>query len=156
MGELRIRLAKNRVDRRMALSEILTKEQLEKLKERKLRRLIGERRLKHRKPGRRQLAPRFPLLEEFRERGKMEGLPPEAEEAPIIGPEGHLIETPELAKEVELVQLLDELELADLVEPISLFEEIELLPLLEEFPPLPEEPEIAPLIEKDTINLPEK
>jgi len=109
--------------------------------------MLGERRLKHRKAGRRQLGPRFPLLEEFRERGKMERLPPEAEEAPIIGPEGHFFEAPELAEEGKLAQLLDELELArlaDLVELAPLYEEIELLPLLEEFPLLPEEPEIVP------------
>jgi len=160
IGELRVKLAKNRLDKRMALREILTKDQLEKLKERKHRKMIRQKLLKHRKPSRRRLPPRFPLLEEPSQQWRMTRLPSLAEEANSIYPGESLLEADELAEEAELARLLDELELAplvDLVEPAPIIEEIELLPLWEEFPLLPEEPEIAPSVgEEDVINLPEK
>jgi len=140
VGDLKTQMAKNRVDQRMAMRDILTKEQLDKLKERKFKRSYEKRLMQHRKEHQKP----FRKGRHFMERGYYrEGIgmiPPESELAPPMGVEEFLFEPSELA------QLMDELPLLeDLAEPVPLFEEMELLPLLEEeMPPLPEEPEISP------------
>jgi Spy/CpxP family protein refolding chaperone len=136
IGALRTRLAKNRVDQKMAIRDILTKEQRDKLKELKFRKAGRKRLLEKGMQGRRHRPARSPLFEIPRLRGEIPYLPPDYEGAHLAQLYEFLFEAPELAEEAELVQILDELQLA---EPVPLIEETELLPLLEEIPPLPEE-----------------
>ena len=140
LGDLKIQLAKNRVDQRMAIRDILTKEQLDKLKERKFRRPLGKRFMQRRE---RQHKP-FRQGRGFMQRSSSQQgigmLSPESEPLPQMESEELLFEPAELA------QMMDEFPvLEDLAEPVPLFEEMEPLPPLEEeLPPLPSEPEIAP------------
>lgn len=74
MGDLRVKLQKNRVDKRLAIKEILTPEQLEKLQTLKHKRLWREKRLEGRKKiGDRRLKKRM-MLE------RLHHLSPEEEE----------------------------------------------------------------------------
>lgn len=140
LGDLKTQMAKNRLDQRMAMRDILTKEQLDKLKERKFRRSLGKRLMQHRKEHQRPFRKGRHFMERPHHQGGMGMLPPETELAPPMGADEFLFEPAELA------QLMDELPLLeDLAEPVPLFEGMELLPLLEEeMPALPEEPEISP------------
>jgi len=144
IGTLRTRLAKSQVEQKLALRDILTKEQRDKLKELRFKKAARKRLLERGMRDRRQRQQVRPFMEAPRIRGEMPSLPQEP-----------FFETAELAEEAELVQILDELELAEpaalmldepeLAEPAPLVEEMELLPLLDdELSPLPEEPEIEP------------
>jgi Spy/CpxP family protein refolding chaperone len=140
LSNLRTKLAKNQVDKKMAIRQILTKEQLEMLKEFKSRRIKREKimqgKMRHIRPPRRER----PFLKKAPYEEKIEKLPPEVGQAPLVEPWETLFELPEL---LELAQLMDELEL-----PPHPFEELELLPLFEEdLPPLPELPEVMPPFE---------
>lgn len=142
ISALRTELAKNRVDQKMAVRDILTKEQRDKLKELRFRKTARKRLWERGMQGRRHRPARLHLFEMPRLRGEIRNLPPDYEMAHLAQLYEFLSEAPELAEEAELVQILDELQLA---EPVPLIEETELLPLLkEEFPPLPEEAEIEP------------
>ena len=142
LGDLKTQLAKNRVDQRMAIRDILTKEQLEKLKERKFKRSIGKRLMQHRGRQQRPFRRDRHFMERPHRQGDIGMFLPEAESLHPMDFEEFSFEPAELAEEIELARILDEPELA---EPVPLFEEMELLPLLEEeFPSLPEEPEIEP------------
>jgi Spy/CpxP family protein refolding chaperone len=145
LGDLKTQLAKNRLDQRMAIRDILTKEQLEKLKERKFKRSIGKRLMQHRGRQQRPFRQGRHFMERPHPQGDIGMLSPETEPLSPMEAEEFFFEPAELA------QLLDELPLLeDLVEPVPLFEEMELLPLLEEeFPPLPEEPEIVPFLDEE-------
>lgn len=136
IGTLRTKLAKNRVDQKMALRDILTKEQRDKLKELKFRKMGRKRLLEKGMQGRRHRPARSPLFERSRLRGEIPNLPPEYEMAHLAQPDEFFFDAPELVEEAELAQIFDELELA---EPVPLIQEMELLPLLEEISPLPEE-----------------
>lgn len=116
MGQLKTKLAKNRVDKRMALREILTKEQLDKLKEFGFRKFGKGRLLEKKMRHRGQYPRRAPLWERFSPRGGMGNFLPELE--------GSFFETDELAEKAELAQLVDELDLTplmDLAEPCPLW-----------------------------------
>lgn len=140
LGDLKTQLAKNRVDQRMAIRDILTKEQLDKLKERKFDRPIRKRLMQPRDRRQRPFRQGRHFMERSRPQGGIGMLSPESEPLPPMEAEEFFFEPAELA------QLLDEFPLLeDLAEPVPLFEEMEVLPFLEEeLPPLPEEPEIAP------------
>ncbi|MGB2696247.1 MAG: hypothetical protein WBD28_00135 [Candidatus Zixiibacteriota bacterium] len=124
LGDLKTQLAKNRVDQRMAIRDILTKEQLEKLKERKFRRSIGKRLMQHRGRQQKPFRQGRHFMEISRRLGDIGMLSPESEPLPPMESEEFFFEPAELA------QMMDEMELLFLLE--------------EELPPLPEEPEIAP------------
>lgn len=136
ISALRTKLAKSRVDQKMAIRDILTKEQRDKLKELKFRKMGKRRLLEKGMQDRRQRPARSPLFERPRPRGEMPNLPLDYEMVYLAQPDEFLFDAPELVEEAELVQILDELQLA---EPVPLIEEMELLPLLEEISPLPEE-----------------
>jgi Spy/CpxP family protein refolding chaperone len=124
VGDIKTQLAKNRVDQRIAIRDILTKEQLDKLKERKFRRSLGKRLMQHRDRQHKPLRQGRHQMERPRRQGGMGMLAPEAELAPPMGAEEPFFEPAELAQ---------------------LIEEMELMPLLEEeLPPMPEELEIEP------------
>jgi Spy/CpxP family protein refolding chaperone len=124
IGDLKTQLAKYRVDQRMAIRDILTKEQLDKLKERKFRRSIREKLMQHRKGHQRPHARGRRFMERPRRQEGMGMIAPEAELAPPMEAEELFFEPAELAQ---------------------IIEEMELMPLLEEeLPPMPEEPEIEP------------
>jgi len=126
IGALRTKLQKAKFERKMALREVLTKEQLQTFKERRLHRAFGKRiiekriRLKDGKPLKLQKHRIGPLSEET------PPLPPQEEEVELsIAPE-------EPPLEPELV-LLEE----------------ELFPLFEEFEPTPPMEELSPLLDEE-------
>lgn len=124
LGNLKTQLAKYRVDQRMAIRDILTKEQLDKLKERKFRRSLGKRLMQNRDRQHKPFRQGRHQMERPRRQGGMGMLAPEAELALPMEIEESFFEPAEMAQ---------------------LIEEMELMPLLEEeLPPLPEEPEIEP------------
>jgi hypothetical protein len=126
IGALRTKLQKAKFERKMALREVLTKEQLQTFKERRLHRAFGKRiiekriRLKDGKPLKLQKHRIGPLSEQ----APLPPLPQEEEVELSIAPE----EPP--------------------LEPEMSFLEEELTPLFEEFEPLPPEEEIFPLFEE--------
>jgi hypothetical protein len=124
IGDIKTQLAKNRVDQRMAIRDILTQEQLDKLKERKFRRSIRKKLMQHRKGIQRPRARGRHFMERPNRQGSMGMLAPEAEPALPMEAEEFFFEPAELAQ---------------------IIEEMELIPLLEEeLLPMPEEPEIEP------------
>jgi Spy/CpxP family protein refolding chaperone len=140
LSDLRTKLAKNQVDKKMAIRQILTREQLDKLKEFKSRKMkrgkIMQGKMRRVQPPRRDR----PFLKKAPYEEKIEKVPPEVGQAPLVEPRETLFELPEL---VELAQLMEELGL-----PPHPFEELELLPLFEEdLPPPPELPEVMPPFE---------
>ncbi len=140
LGGLKTQLAKNRVDQRIAIREILTKEQLDQLKKRKFDRPIRKRLMQHRDQQQRPFRQGRHLMQRDPYQGGTGMLLPETEPPPPMEAEEFYFEPAELAQMMDEFPLLE-----DLAEPVPLFEEMELLPLLEEeLPPLPEEPEIAP------------
>ena len=82
IGNLKTQLAKNRVDQRMAIRDILTKEQLDKLKERKFRRSIRKKLMQHRKGHQRPHARGRHFMERPHHQGGLGMIAPEAELAP--------------------------------------------------------------------------
>ena len=124
LGDLKTQLAKNRVDQRMAIRDILTKEQLDKFKERKFRRSIGKRLMQHRRQQQKPFRQGRHFMERPHRQGGIGMLPPEAEPATPMGAEELFFDPAELA------QIMDEMELMPLLE--------------EELSPFPEEPEIEP------------
>jgi len=127
IGALRTKLQKAKFERKMALREVLTKEQLQTFKERRLHRAFGKRiiekriRLKDGKPPRLQKHRIGPLSEQ----APLPPLPQEEEVELSIAPE-------EPPLEPELV-LLEE----------------ELFPLFEEFEPTPPMEELSPLLDEE-------
>lgn len=128
LGALRTKLQKAKIEKRMALREVLTKEQLQALRERRLhqglrKRIMEKRiRLKEGRPPRLQERRIGPLSEE------MPLPPPQEEEAELsIAPEEPPLEPEMVIMEEELFPLFEEFE------PLPPMEELPLL-LEEEFP----------------------
>lgn len=127
IGALRTKLEKAKVERMMALREVLTKEQLQGLRERRL----------HRTLKREVIEKRIRLNEGRLQRFQRQRIG----QGPLSGE----TTTPPLSKEEEV-----ELSIApeEPVEPEIVLLEEELSPLFEEFEPEPPLEELAPLIEQ--------
>ncbi|MDP2960400.1 MAG: Spy/CpxP family protein refolding chaperone [candidate division Zixibacteria bacterium] len=137
IGALRTKLQKAKFERKMALREVLTKEQLQTLRERRLHRASGKRiiekriRLKDGKLQRLQRQRIGPLSEEMNP-----PLPQEEEVELSIAPEEPPLEPELVLLEEELSPMFEEFEPMPTEEEIfPLFEELEPLPPLEELSP---------------------
>ena len=131
IGAFRTKMQKARVDRMMALRDILTKEQIQSFRERRL----------HRAFDRKVIKKRIRLNEERAQRFQRQGIGPLSEEAmpsPLDQEEEMELSIAPEGPPVDLEQALMEEELA------PLFDEVEPAPPMEEFQPLPDE---APLPE---------
>ncbi|MDP3024587.1 MAG: periplasmic heavy metal sensor [candidate division Zixibacteria bacterium] len=132
IGALRTKLEKAKVDRLMTLRDVLTKEQLQGIRERRLHRMLSRRVIEKRirlNEGR---------LQRFQSQRTGPG-PLSEEPAPVLPQQEEVelsIAPEELPAEPELVLLEEEL--------APLFDEVEPAPPMEEFQPLPDE---APLPE---------
>jgi len=125
IGDLRTKLQKVKIVRKMEMREVLTKEQLQSLRERRIHRMMDKRLMERKMRGK----------EGRVHRKGMHGMKPISGETSLpLFPDkfGELpLLSEELPLEPELVLLEDEL--------FPIFDEVEPIPLLEELPGLPEE-----------------
>jgi len=125
IGDLRTKLQKVKVERKMELREILTKEQLQSLRERRMHRMMDKRLMERKMKGKEGRTHRKGMhrMRPISGETSLPLLPDKFGELPLL--------SEELPLEPELVLLEEEL--------FPLFEELEPIAPLEELPPLLEE-----------------